>query len=112
MVEGRGTCPAMAISRVFHDSHVSISRTYVAFDTKNPAILIAEMKKNGVNMGLCGVSGVRLRPMLTFEETHGKLTLFSLFLFIVEFSNLTNFTIVRILIETLAIVLGEISGLE
>lgn len=33
------------------------------------------MKKNGVNMGLCGVRGVRLRPMLIFNETHSEFEL-------------------------------------
>lgn len=30
------------------------------------------MKKRGVNIGTCGVSTVRLRPMLIFDETHSK----------------------------------------
>lgn len=49
-------------------------RTYIAFDTASASALVAEMKKHGVNMGLCGSRGVRLRPMLIFEEEHGELT--------------------------------------
>lgn len=50
-------------------------RTYIAFDTKDSAGLVAGMRMNGVNMGLCGTRGVRLRPMLIFDESHSKLTI-------------------------------------
>lgn len=47
-------------------------RTYISFDTKDSAGLVGAMKKDGVNIGTCGVRTVRLRPMLIFEEAHGK----------------------------------------
>lgn len=48
-------------------------RTYIAFDTPNSAPLVAAMKRAAVNIGTCGTRTVRLRPMLIFEEAHGKL---------------------------------------
>ena len=47
-------------------------RTYISFDTKDSASLIAAMKKDGVNIGTCGTRTVRLRPMLIFEEAMSK----------------------------------------
>jgi 4-aminobutyrate aminotransferase/(S)-3-amino-2-methylpropionate transaminase len=47
--------------------------TYIAFDTTNAAGLVSSMKSLGVNIGTCGVSTVRLRPMLVFEESHSEL---------------------------------------
>lgn len=47
-------------------------RTYISFDTKDSAALVASMKRDGVNIGTCGVRTVRLRPMLIFEESHSK----------------------------------------
>ncbi|KAJ2967547.1 hypothetical protein NQ176_g9612 [Zarea fungicola] len=44
--------------------------TYIAFDVKDPVTIVSAMKKHGVNIGTCGVSTVRLRPMLIFDETH------------------------------------------
>lgn len=44
--------------------------TFIAFDTKNPAGLVKAMRQIGVNIGTCGKQTVRLRPMLTFDETH------------------------------------------
>ena len=44
--------------------------TYIAFDTADPAALVAKMKRNGVNIGTCGTRTVRLRPMLIFTEQH------------------------------------------
>ncbi|KAM3541460.1 hypothetical protein ARSEF1564_005621 [Beauveria bassiana] len=44
--------------------------TFIAFDVQDPAGFVAAMKKRGVNIGTCGVSTVRLRPMLIFDETH------------------------------------------
>jgi 4-aminobutyrate aminotransferase / (S)-3-amino-2-methylpropionate transaminase len=44
--------------------------TYIAFDTTDPAGLVAKMKRNGVNIGTCGTKTVRLRPMLIFTEQH------------------------------------------
>ncbi|KAL2105686.1 hypothetical protein VUR80DRAFT_7924 [Thermomyces stellatus] len=43
--------------------------TYISFDTKDSAALVALMKKDGVNIGTCGVRTVRLRPMLIFDES-------------------------------------------
>ncbi|KAL2885492.1 4-aminobutyrate aminotransferase [Ceratocystis lukuohia] len=44
--------------------------TYIAFDTTDPAKLIASMRKLGVTIGSCGKSTIRLRPMLIFTEEH------------------------------------------
>lgn len=33
---------------------------------------MASMKRDGVNVGTCGVRTVRLRPMLIFEESLSK----------------------------------------
>ncbi|KAJ4147626.1 hypothetical protein LMH87_002138 [Akanthomyces muscarius] len=44
--------------------------TFIAFDVQDPVSFVAAMKKRGVNIGTCGVSTVRLRPMLIFDETH------------------------------------------
>ncbi|OAA55631.1 4-aminobutyrate aminotransferase [Cordyceps fumosorosea ARSEF 2679] len=44
--------------------------TFIAFDVQDPVAFVAAMKKRGVNIGTCGVSTVRLRPMLIFDETH------------------------------------------
>lgn len=49
-----------------------LSRTYISFDTKDSAALVALMKKDGVNIGTCGVRTVRLRPMLIFDEGLSK----------------------------------------
>ena len=49
-------------------------RTYIAFDTEDAAMLVAGIRRYGINMGLCGIRGVRLRPMLIFEEEHSKFT--------------------------------------
>lgn len=46
--------------------------TYIAFDTKDPAGLVRSMKQLGVNVGTCGTSTLRLRPMLIFEESHSE----------------------------------------
>jgi 4-aminobutyrate aminotransferase-like enzyme len=50
------------------------NRTYIAFDTPDPAGLVKAMKLRGVNIGTCGVQTVRLRPMLIFTEDHSKLS--------------------------------------
>ncbi|PKS08202.1 hypothetical protein jhhlp_005478 [Lomentospora prolificans] len=46
--------------------------TYLSFDTKDSAALVATLKRRGVNIGTCGIRTVRLRPMLIFEEKHGE----------------------------------------
>lgn len=51
---------------------LTVYRTFIAFDVQDPASFVAAMKKRGVNIGTCGISTVRLRPMLIFDETHGK----------------------------------------
>ena len=47
-------------------------RGYISFDTKDSAALVGAMKKQGVNIGVCGTRTVRLRPMLIFEEKLSK----------------------------------------
>lgn len=44
--------------------------TYIAFDTINAPSLVGRMRKLGVNVGMCGTSTVRLRPMLIFSDDH------------------------------------------
>ncbi|KAJ4313168.1 4-aminobutyrate transaminase [Fusarium piperis] len=45
--------------------------TYIAFDTPDTGAVVSSMKRQGVNVGTCGTSSIRLRPMLIFEEQHG-----------------------------------------
>lgn len=47
--------------------------TYIAFDTTDPAGLVAKMRRLGVNMGTCGTRTVRLRPMLIFDHQHAQM---------------------------------------
>ncbi|KAF5855239.1 4-aminobutyrate transaminase [Aspergillus alliaceus] len=44
--------------------------TYLAFDTPDSSTLLKEMRNLGINIGSCGVSTIRLRPMLIFREEH------------------------------------------
>ncbi|PLB45216.1 4-aminobutyrate aminotransferase [Aspergillus steynii IBT 23096] len=44
--------------------------TYIAFDTPDSSALLKEMRSLGINIGSCGVSTIRLRPMLIFKECH------------------------------------------
>lgn len=44
--------------------------TYIAFDTPDASSLLKEMRNVGINIGSCGVSTIRLRPMLVFGEEH------------------------------------------
>lgn len=44
--------------------------TYIAFDTADSSALLKEMRSTGINIGNCGISTIRLRPMLVFEERH------------------------------------------
>ncbi|PWI69178.1 hypothetical protein PCL_01563 [Purpureocillium lilacinum] len=44
--------------------------TFIAFDTQDAATLALSMKQLGVNIGTCGVQTVRLRPMLSFDESY------------------------------------------
>lgn len=47
--------------------------TFIAFDSPKRDAFIKKSKDMGVNMGGCGVNGVRLRPMLIFEEKHADI---------------------------------------
>lgn len=47
--------------------------TFLAWDSPRRDAIIKEAKARGVNMGGSGDSTIRLRPMLIFEERHGKL---------------------------------------
>ena len=42
--------------------------TYIAFDTPDAAAIVIKMRSLAVNVGMCGKSTLRLRPMLTFTE--------------------------------------------
>lgn len=44
--------------------------TFIAFDTPDSSSFVKEMRKLGVNVGSCGVSTIRLRPMLIFDFSH------------------------------------------
>lgn len=47
--------------------------TFIAFDHPKRDLFLAEAKKVGVNIGGSGVSAVRLRPMLIFQEKHADI---------------------------------------
>lgn len=47
--------------------------TFIAFDTPQRDQLLKTAKSLGVNMGGSGTQAVRLRPMLVFQQHHGKL---------------------------------------
>ncbi|KAK4218006.1 4-aminobutyrate aminotransferase [Rhypophila decipiens] len=49
--------------------------TFIAFDNPNRDEFLVRAKKFGVNIGGSGVSAVRLRPMLIFEERHADILL-------------------------------------
>ncbi|CAI5756752.1 unnamed protein product [Candida verbasci] len=52
--------------------------TFIAFDCVNADVrnkLLADCRLNGLNVGGCGESGVRLRPTLLFEQKHADLFL-------------------------------------
>ncbi|KAH1304437.1 hypothetical protein KXW65_002883 [Aspergillus fumigatus] len=49
--------------------------TYIAFDTPDASSSLKEMRNVGINVGSCGVSTIRLRPMLIFGEEHIPLLL-------------------------------------
>jgi 4-aminobutyrate aminotransferase/(S)-3-amino-2-methylpropionate transaminase len=49
------------------------SGTFLSWDLKTPAMrddFVGRMRRKGVQIGGCGERAVRLRPMLTFGETH------------------------------------------
>ena len=47
--------------------------TFIAFDSPKRDRFLKVARELGVNIGGCGVNGVRLRPMLIFEEKHALL---------------------------------------
>lgn len=49
--------------------------TFIAFDHPMRDELAKQMKLHGVHMGACGVSAVRLRPMLVFQKKHADIFL-------------------------------------
>lgn len=46
--------------------------TFIAFDSPRRDELLKQAKALGINLGGSGVCSVRLRPMLIFQEHHGK----------------------------------------
>ena len=55
--------------------------TFIAFDSPKRDELLKQAKALGINLGGSGVSSVRLRPMLVFQQHHGtKTRLFPRFL--------------------------------
>ena len=66
--------------------------------------MVKAMKRLGVNIGTCGVQTVRLRPMLIFEEEHGKSEPGSCVYGVLKLTNL----IVPILVGCLDKVLGNL----
>jgi 4-aminobutyrate aminotransferase / (S)-3-amino-2-methylpropionate transaminase len=49
--------------------------TFIAWDSPRRDEFLKRAKGLGVNIGGCGVTGVRLRPMLVFQKHHGELGL-------------------------------------
>ncbi len=50
--------------------------TFIAWDTPSPdarAKILNDLRLNGANVGSCGERAIRLRPTLTFNETHADL---------------------------------------
>ncbi|KAI5285322.1 hypothetical protein KEM54_000656 [Ascosphaera aggregata] len=52
--------------------------TFIAWDTPRRDAIIAKAKTVGVNIGGCGTSAIRLRPMLVFQKKHADILLESL----------------------------------
>lgn len=48
--------------------------TFIAFDCPRRDELIKKSKPMGLNIGGCGENSIRLRPMLVFQQHHGKST--------------------------------------
>lgn len=46
--------------------------TFIAFDSPRREEVLQHAKANGLNIGASGDRAIRLRPMLVFEEKHGK----------------------------------------
>ena len=49
--------------------------TFIAFDTPQPDQFITMARSLGLNLGKCGRSAIRLRPMLTFQSHHADILL-------------------------------------
>ncbi|VUC20771.1 unnamed protein product [Clonostachys rosea] len=49
--------------------------TFIAFDNPKRDEFVALAKTHGVHIGGCGVSGIRLRPMLVFQKHHADILL-------------------------------------
>jgi 4-aminobutyrate aminotransferase/(S)-3-amino-2-methylpropionate transaminase len=49
--------------------------TFIAFDSPKRDELLKQAKTMGINLGGSGVASVRLRPMLVFQQHHGKFTI-------------------------------------
>lgn len=49
--------------------------TFIAWDTPDRDGFLKKMKSRGVNIGGCGESAVRLRPMLVFQKPHADILL-------------------------------------
>lgn len=52
--------------------------TFIAWDSPQRDAVVAKAKTVGVNIGGCGASAVRLRPMLVFQKKHADILLESL----------------------------------
>ncbi|KAF3901790.1 hypothetical protein AA313_de0204780 [Arthrobotrys entomopaga] len=52
--------------------------TYIAWDSPQRDAFLKKMKTVGVNIGGCGESAVRLRPMLVFQQHHADILLESI----------------------------------
>ena len=49
--------------------------TFIAFDNPKRDEFLVKAKRHGINIGGCGVSAVRLRPMLIFQKHHADILL-------------------------------------
>lgn len=49
--------------------------TFIAFDNPKRDEFLVKMKTLGINIGGCGTSAVRLRPMLVFQKHHADILL-------------------------------------
>lgn len=72
--------------------------TFIAFDSPKRDELLKQAKTMGINLGGSGVASVRLRPMLVFQQHHGKSNVLS----VINASKFdTNDAIADLLLETL-----------
>lgn len=49
--------------------------TFIAFDSPRRDFLVSKAKDFGMNIGGCGASAIRLRPMLIFQQRHADILL-------------------------------------